>query len=1241
MSIFQWSPNLPIVACVYEDEQVGFFRIKHDTKKWSYCDAIVDSNSGSKTNRSDDSSNDESIDESIDEKRLNLPNFKVIHLNWLNEGSTLYYVTNNGQIKFFDFNLTENQLRLTNALQVKDELTGCIEVYFEQHSNIYLSSKNGLIYLVNELTKKVNKIIQLKASILSIMYFKRKSRFVLISDDFVLHQYHVLNQNDQSNYVELSNVKLEVFNKSFNHIEKLVDKRKGKKGKLAASFKQDDLFILKIDENFGIIGVCIAGERVIRLFQIDSGHNLAVIAIESTDYQWSGVSCLLYDERSQLLLAGTSNNQFLIWKRNVYAAHEPAAKPGHHPIDDERVLATNQTEQYSKQFEFVKLAQFLFDGTINSVGVNKNEKIAIISNSLNICVIEKQILNFNFLNGLAIIQLNARDLKLIWLNSAHRDELIVNLGENVKDVFLNPSLNKLAIRTKRSTELNVIRLKDHKTYEIIKTLQLVQNFKLILQDDHVWQLNLDLNKSRTLTNNQGLSLNCYSLNEQDEQQIYPIDLDKSFKNERIQLSVLDCNHNHLLIIIQSEQLAQNYCYLVYELNRNEAIAKCRPTMILVDDQIVNAKINSNGTLIAIVDGSQIFLLECGSDELQPVKLSLQRVDQIHFSSNEPRLLCVQNGLNLFILICYIQLDRTKDSNPLNDKRINCQLYDKKQIDANCCLIGFEVPHIYVLNRDEKLQIIKESLNEFDEISIEAVRLIIDFLTDKKDLNLMIKKINKIDQKSEQNENLWLNLARSSVKCRNVEMGLYCMARLKNVRVIRDAQNELRSRSGTGETRNNLALAVLAMNVNLFQEAEELFKQSDNNLKLIQYYESRNDWSIALNSIEKLNERSVFYDYAKYNENELGDLENAAKYYELSCTNTFEVTRMLFDLNELSKLKSYCLTGTLQKSKGGKKDSESVKHRRLKQWWGQYNESIGDFQSSLKAYEQAKDYYNQTRLLCLIGNLDEAKRILNANEMNSSSFKNLDTQAADDAQQQERQSKNAAMLHLGKHLESIDPVESVQYFLNCGAINHAIKTCKTNQFDEQLTKIIENYGSKNEIVDLLKRLDENEDNYENLFNLYMKIDRIDKCLKIGFQGRLWSQLRSLLNGHLDKLYRGTDDDPADALAIADKSLENQVNKEWWKKIEISDATIELALEYLKSNSQIIDIVINILLIKGDHKNLIKDLILDYKIDINNELIDKVEKIFNETQGEANSKSLLQSLADSAMIQGTSLFLLESF
>ena len=81
--IFKWHPNLPIITCIWENEIVGFFRIKHDTKKWMYNSALAEPIKENKDEDSNDSL-DSSLDESIDKNKLNL---KIIHMNWLNEGN--------------------------------------------------------------------------------------------------------------------------------------------------------------------------------------------------------------------------------------------------------------------------------------------------------------------------------------------------------------------------------------------------------------------------------------------------------------------------------------------------------------------------------------------------------------------------------------------------------------------------------------------------------------------------------------------------------------------------------------------------------------------------------------------------------------------------------------------------------------------------------------------------------------------------------------------------------------------------------------------------------------------------------------------------------------------------------------------------------------------------------------------------------------------------------------------------
>lgn len=58
-----------------------------------------------------------------------------------------------------------------------------------------------------------------------------------------------------------------------------------------------------IDEQEGLIGICVTGERVVRLWQLENGQNAAVIVAESVDSHWAGVTTL--DYCNGVLAAGT------------------------------------------------------------------------------------------------------------------------------------------------------------------------------------------------------------------------------------------------------------------------------------------------------------------------------------------------------------------------------------------------------------------------------------------------------------------------------------------------------------------------------------------------------------------------------------------------------------------------------------------------------------------------------------------------------------------------------------------------------------------------------------------------------------------------------------------------------------------------------------------------------------------------------------------------------------------------
>ena len=215
------------------------------------------------------------------------------------------------------------------------------------------------------------------------------------------------------------------------------------------------------------------------------------------------------------------------------------------------------------------------------------------------------------------------------------------------------------------------------------------------------------------------------------------------------------------------------------------------------------------------------------------------------------------------------------------------------------------------------------------------------------------------------------LARIAVKKRDIETGLYCVSRLKMGRVCRDVRNELQACNEPFS-----ALALLAINLNIPEEAEAILVESNDKVALSNFYQETNEWRKAIDCIDRLNLKNVYYKYAKHLESE-GNFQDAVKFYEKSNTHTFEVPRMLFDLDDgNNSLYKYCTaTSSSNRDSESEADGKASARSELMRWWAQYSESIGDIPEALNWYEKAEDYYNFVRLLCFTGNTERAKRVV--------------------------------------------------------------------------------------------------------------------------------------------------------------------------------------------------------------------------------------------------------------------------
>ena len=445
-------------------------------------------------------------------------------------------------------------------------------------------------------------------------------------------------------------------------------------------------------------------------------------------------------------------------------------------------------------------------------------------------------------------------------------------------------------------------------------------------------------------------------------------------------------------------------------------------------------------------------------------------------------------------------------------------------------------------------------------------------TSSTEVSTLIKELNKSVHRN--NTDVWQRMARLSVIQRDVSSSLFCITRLRMARVARDVKHCL----SRGKT---LALAVTAINLNLVEEAEKILEEQD----LVKFYQQINEWDKAMNFSDGLNVKNVYYDYAKYLESR-GEIEEAIKYYEKSKTHVFQVTRMLFQLDDGKRaLFKYCMEG------------EKLDQDKLIRWWGQFCESQGNFQDALIAYEKAKDHQNIIRLLCFTGNINKAKDMAVA-LMSSDS----------------NQARHA-LIFLAKELEDTDPTQAIQYYLSCKAYQQATRVCRTHSLWNELAKITADYGSENHCRQMIQEISDQELQDilpEVLVKLHHRINDTNTAIEVAVRHRTWKQLRDLVKEFMEKD----------------------------RNVDLNEETMLLVLDALRDDAEIIDVTLDLLLLtEGDRVNdTIEKLLLEFNVDINEELVEKVNKLSKHS---THNSSLSKLLTDLSLRQGKYLLAAKIF
>jgi len=344
-------------------------------------------------------------------------------------------------------------------------------------------------------------------------------------------------------------------------------------------------------------------------------------------------------------------------------------------------------------------------------------------------------------------------------------------------------------------------------------------------------------------------------------------------------------------------------------------------------------------------------------------------------------------------------------------------------------------------------------------------------------------------KAIKDENVWHNMAQMCVKTKRLDVAEMCLGNMQDAKAARALREAKR------EPETEAQVAMLAIHLNMIDEAERLYKQCKRYDLLNMLYMACGKWDLALNTAEnhdRIHLRTIHYTYARYHE-VTGDLTGAIQEYEASRNHRYEVPRMLWENQQISELEQYV---------------ESSGDKDLLAWWAQYNESNGNYDTALNFYEQAEDILSRVRLQCFLNDMEEARALV-------------------------EQTKNPiAAYHLARQFEDTDqPKEAIYFFTIAKSYRHAIMIAKDQDMETEVMQLALKANQQALMLDAAAYF-EAKGMDDKAVLLYQKGGHLSKAIMLCVKGKLFDVLTSIADD-LD-----ISADPEVFIRCADFFLENE-------------------------------------------------------------------------------------------------------
>lgn len=153
-----------------------------------------------------------------------------------------------------------------------------------------------------------------------------------------------------------------------------------------------------------------------------------------------------------------------------------------------------------------------------------------------------------------------------------------------------------------------------------------------------------------------------------------------------------------------------------------------------------------------------------------------------------------------------------------------------------------------------------------------------------------------------NVSVWQHLARMSIQTRRLDVLSVCLGNMGHASAARG----LRETLADEPDQPLIAIAVTAIHLGLFEEAEKIFTELGRSDMVNMLYQATGRWQRALEiagSSDRIHLRTTHFSYAKHLET-LGDIAGAIAAFETAQAHRTEVPRMLLALGAISDLDTY-------------------------------------------------------------------------------------------------------------------------------------------------------------------------------------------------------------------------------------------------------------------------------------------------------------------------------------------------